>query len=134
VSEQPEVIEYHTELQGDWRLVKFGTWEISVGPDGLLMLPRYLRPQDWDDFIAAGAEAVQIGTQIIAANEAAAAKDDRRLPPGRAIVTPRGQRPPAGTVPMIITPTPGHDQPHYSTIGRPSRGMAKPFKTPGPIQ
>lgn len=132
MTEQPEIIEYHTEQQGDWRLVRFGSWEISVGPDGLLMLPRSLRPADVEDFIAAATEAAQIGASIVAANEAAAAKDDRRLPPGRAIITPRGQRAPAGTVPMLVTP--GPNQP-YSTIGRPSRGMAKPSTAgAGPIQ
>ena len=127
---QPEVIEHHTEQYGDWKLIRYGSWEISVGPDGLLRLPNLLRPADVDDFLAAATEAAKIGAQIITANQAAAAQDDRRLPPGRAIVTPRGQRPPAGAAPMIVTP---RGQP-YSTIGRPSRGMAKPSIPAGPIQ
>ena len=35
---------------GDWHLVTYGTWQISIGPDGLIMLPRHLHPREHEDF------------------------------------------------------------------------------------
>jgi len=101
-----------------WHLVTHGTWEVSVGPDGLLMLPRHLHPREVDDFIAAAAIAAQIGADIIAENGQKSRKDVRLRATARrggAIVT-EGE-PPDGTVRMQVS-----QQQTAATIGRPRRG------------
>jgi hypothetical protein len=102
---------------GDWQLVTHGTWQISVGPDGLLMLPRHLHPREWDDFVAAGTIAKQVGNDVIAANSHKARKDNRRLPTRRGAIVTEGE-PPAGTVRMNVS-----QQQAAATIGRPRRGQ-----------
>ena len=43
---------------GGWHLVEKGTWQVSVSPDGMIMLPRHLHPLEIADFCAAAAGAV----------------------------------------------------------------------------
>jgi outer membrane biosynthesis protein TonB len=102
---------------GDWQLVTHGTWQISVGPDGLLMLPRHLHPHEVDDFIAAATIAKQVGADVIAANNHKARKDNRRLSTRRGAIVTEGE-PPAGTVRMNVS-----QQQAAATIGRPRRGQ-----------
>lgn len=102
---------------GDWQLVTHGTWQISVGPDGLLMLPRHLHPREVDDFIAAATIAKQVGTDVIAANSHKARKDNRRVSARRGAIVTEGD-PPAGTVRMNVS-----QQQAAATIGRPRRGQ-----------
>ena len=111
---------------GVWQLVTYGSWQISIGPDGLLMLPRHLAPSEVADFCACATVAALIGAAVIADNEARAAGDNRALPPGRAIIA-QGS-PPPGATPMILTAGPGKLPPNQlaqrdrATIGRPKRG------------
>jgi hypothetical protein len=105
---------------GAWRLITYGTWQISISPDGLLMLPRHLHPREWADFVACGSLAANTAAQVVAENAARGALDDRSLPPGRAIVT-EGP-PPAGALRMITTPGPNQPaQRDRASIGRPRR-------------
>lgn len=102
---------------GDWQLVTHGAWQISVAPDGLMMLPRHLHPREWDDFVAAGTIAKQVGADVITANTHKARKDQRRLPTRRGAIVAEGE-PPAGTVRMNVS-----QQQAAATIGRPRRGQ-----------
>ena len=124
--DEPDGDEPTVKEWGDWKVVGAGTWEISISPDGLLQLPRHLHPREVDDFVRAATHATKIANEMIAANEARAEGDDRSIPPARAIVTEG--RPPAGTVPMMITPGPNQPQTSQASraaIGRPRiRGPA----------
>lgn len=51
-----------TTLANGWSLVRHGSWEVSVAPDGLIMLPRHLQPDEVQDFIAAVSQAAVVGT------------------------------------------------------------------------
>lgn len=110
---------------GVWRLVGYGTWEVSVGPDGLLRLPAHLHPREVADFIAAATEAAKVGLAVIAENTEKAGRDDRRLPPARAIV--REGPPPAGAMRMLTRPGPNQPQ---GSIGR-RRNGGRPIAPPG---
>ena len=114
--EAPPPAEPSVESYGDWKLVTSGNWQVSISPDGLLMLPRHLHPRDWADFVNAGNVAARLGAEMIAENIEKAKNDDRRPAPARAIVTESGTPPPAGTLPMLITP--GPNPPPQATIGR----------------
>jgi hypothetical protein len=109
-----------------WRLVTVGTWQISIAPDGLLMLPRHLHPRECPDFIAALSAAAIIGATVVTENAARGARDNRRLPPARAIVREgpdRHTRTP-GLMPMLTTPGPNpppRTQAGNAAIGRPHR-------------
>lgn len=61
---QPTVSAYP---QG-WHLVEHGTWQVSVAPDGLVMLPRHLHPDEIEDFCKAAMAAADVGSSIRAAN------------------------------------------------------------------
>jgi hypothetical protein len=100
---------------GAWHLVTRGSWQVSVGPDGLLMLPRHLHPDEWDEFVASAEIAKDVGQQVIAANNAKEQAAPTGLSSRRAIVT-QGP-PPAGTVRMQATTA--HQR--AATIGRPKR-------------
>lgn len=62
-----------------WSLVTVGCWQISVGPDGLIMLPRSLRPEDVEDFVCAAQAAAEIGAQVRSENARRGAKDEAVL-------------------------------------------------------
>ena len=111
---EPEGDEPTVREWGDWKAVRCGNWEISVSPDGLLMLPRHLHPREFADFVKAGTHAAKIGAEMIAANQQRAQGDDRSIPDARAIVTEG--RPPAGMMPMLVTA--GPNQPLRGSIGR----------------
>jgi len=83
---------------GDWHLVTHGTWQISVGPDGLLMLPRHLHPRELDDFVRCAQVAKDVGNQVVAANEKKAQEATQKpaLSARRAIIA-QGPPPPGAT-------------------------------------
>jgi hypothetical protein len=117
---------------GVWKLITYGGWQISVGPDGLVMLPRHLHPREWADFVAAGSIAASVAAQTVAENAEKSARAARALPPARAIVRdgPTRRQPAAGLMPMAITPGPNPPSvPRKSAIGRPRRG--RPIAPPG---
>lgn len=107
-------------LPNGWALVRSGTWEISVGPDGLLMLPRHLDPREVADFIASATAAAEEGARVIEENKANETPLGD-LPPRRAMVTPAGQIPP-GATPMTVSAV-GSNQRPVGSIGRRGRNQ-----------
>lgn len=93
-------------LPNAWHLVRFGAWEVSVDPQGMLRLPAVLHPDEAMDFSIAARTAAEVGTRVIAENAARAAKTGSELPKGAVIV--REGPPPPGALRLP-----------YSTIGRP---------------
>ena len=104
---------------GDWHLITYGTWQISVGPDGMLMLPRHLHPNELADFAGAAQVAADIGNQVIADNERRKPAQSVKLNSRSAILT-EGP-PPPGTVRMRMTT----GQQRSAAIGRPKRTKAR---------
>ncbi|MCV7174946.1 hypothetical protein [Mycolicibacterium sphagni] len=105
----------------DWHLVEHSGWQVSVGPDGLIMLPRHLTPEEVADFCAAATAASRVGAQVRADNEARAAGDNR-TPVPRTRLT--GGATPAGHAKAIVKAT-GTPAPR-SSIGRRRGTAAKP--------
>jgi len=48
-------------IPGGYHLVTCGEWQVSVMNDGMISLPRLVRPQDVDDFCIAMAAAKEVG-------------------------------------------------------------------------
>jgi len=126
--EPPDGVTYFPENQ--WSLVDAGAWEISVGPDGLLTLPRSLIPEEVSAFIASATLAARWGAQVREWNQ------QHILPvpeltgvPPKAIVTEIGTPPPPGTVPMTVTSGPNQPAPTGS-IGRRKRAAVNPSVNP----
>jgi hypothetical protein len=111
---------------GDWHLVTYGGWQISVAPDGLLMLPRHLHPRECDDFVGAVTAAAKVGAQVIADNQARGETDDRSLPP---TVIVREGPPPAGARRMVTATGPNLPQAARASIGRARRNGVRPRGT-----
>lgn len=83
-------------LDSGWTLVTAGNWQISVGPDGLVQLPRHLVPREVADFLAACEKAAEVGAEVIANNEAAAAGQKATPLPSTLIIN--SGEPPASAV------------------------------------
>jgi hypothetical protein len=113
---EPEAPPTVERFPNGWSLITVGSWQISVGPDGLLMLPRHLHPSEVADFCAAATTAAEEGARIVKENKEREAATPLVIPDSRAIVTEAGQEPAAGTVPMVVRE--GYDQPAAATIGR----------------
>ena len=82
-----------------WSLVQAGGWEVSIGPDGMIMLPRHLSPEEVPDFVAAIAAAAAVGAEnkaVVNAADAPPALDStlvvqasgEPLPPGAVQLQP----------------------------------------------
>ena len=85
-----------TTLSNGWSLVRHGTWEVSIGPDGLIMLPRHLLPEEVEDFISAITQAAAVG-----AAKQQHVKDQPELPPAPTstlVVTGGAREVPSGAV------------------------------------
>jgi hypothetical protein len=76
-----------------WSQIEYGCWSISVGPDGLLMLPRHLAPEEVQDFVGACLAASEVGVRVRKANAKRAENDDRTLPKSLIRVASRGATP-----------------------------------------
>lgn len=48
---------------GDYALVTFGGWQVTVMPDHTISLPRLVRPEDVDDFCGAMAAAKEVALE-----------------------------------------------------------------------
>lgn len=57
-------------VPGGYHLVTYGEWQVSVMNDGMISLPRIVRPQDIDDFISAMLAAKEVALKQQAENEA----------------------------------------------------------------
>lgn len=88
-----------TTLSNGWSLVRSGTWEVSVAPDGLIMLPRHLQPDEIEDFIGAVTQAAAVGT-----SKQEALRQQPELPPAAPSTLVIGAREaPSGAVPIRAT-------------------------------
>lgn len=80
-------------IPGGYHLVTCGGWQVSVLSDGMISLPRIVRPQDVDDFIGAMQAAKDVGLKqqeenAKAENAQLAARKAAQQPDG----TPRQMR------------------------------------------
>jgi hypothetical protein len=109
---------------GGWHLVEKDTWQVSVSPDGLLMLPRHLHPREVEEFCAAAMSAVGVAKLQIELNDGKTTPQptEEELAQNGVRITERGADEPEGTVPVMVTPRAANGQAHRSAIGRP-RGV-----------
>jgi hypothetical protein len=105
-----------------WTLVTAGSWQISVAPEGLLMLPRHLVPAEVGDFCAAALAAAEEGAAKIKENQEN--ETPMGVPPPAVAVT-EGPPPPGYTAMPVIG---GPNQPPgpTSSIGRRTRNPRAP--------
>jgi hypothetical protein len=112
---------------GGWHLVEKGPWQVSVSPDGMIMLPRHLHPLEIADFCAAAVGAAKVA-EIVLRNNA-----QKNTPPptleelqqiGNVIVTERGAGEPQGAARMVTTPRVAQER--AATIGRPAASRRDP--------
>jgi hypothetical protein len=89
---------------GTWHLVEYGGWQISVAPDGLLMLPRHLHPTEVEEFCAAALAAAEVGSKTLAENAAKTTPQPtaEELAQTTGVIVKEGP-PPPGAVKMQIT-------------------------------
>lgn len=110
VRRAPATVQKHE----DWHLVTYGGWQISVAPDGLIMLPRHLHHEDVEGFAGCMAVARDVAATVVASNSKLqlAAQDGAGLSSRRAILSQGG--PPEGAVRMRSVSA----QQRSSVIGR----------------
>lgn len=122
-------------LENGWSLVEFGCWNVSVGPDGLVMLPRHLVPEEVEDFVGACLAAAEVGKRVRAANVKAAESDDRSLPESLIHVGPGGSAP-SGAVRLAGVAGANQYRTSLPPRAQPSeQGLAEPMvQAPGPHQ
>ena len=104
---------------GEWQVVTAGGWQISIGPDACIQLPRQVHPADAEGFAEAFTIAQQVALDVFHGNRAAASTDDRAPAPRTALV--HQGTPPAGTIRMPVQ----QRQSDQATIGRPNRRSNK---------
>lgn len=85
-----------------WSLVQHGNWEVSIGPDGLVMLPRHLAPEEIADFIGAVTKAAELSTELQAEAQAATGTPTPGLS-STLVIQESGQPLPAGAVPLQLS-------------------------------
>jgi hypothetical protein len=129
--EPPERVAKVQSFPNGWHLVTCGTWQISVGADGLIMLPRHLHPGEVEDFCTAAVAAAQVGAKVVEENFKGL-KPVGPLPSGGPLVT-EGP-PPPGYVRMPITPRGSSPQERAATIGRTKRQQRDPRQPRVPQQ
>jgi hypothetical protein len=103
-------------VAGNWHLVEYGTWQVSVGPDGLLMLPRYVHPREINDFVGAMLAAAEVGEKVVRENQENATELGE-ITDAPTVITEGA--PPPGYVPLVISAR--SEQEAAATIGRPKR-------------
>lgn len=82
------------DIAGGYHLVTYGEWQVSVMNDGMISLPRIVRPQDVDDFVQAMLAAKPVGLAQQETNEAAAATQRKQIGVGRANASLRNRSAP----------------------------------------
>lgn len=115
-----------------WHLVEAGDWQVSVAPDGLLMLPRHLHPAEVADFCEAALAAADVGHAVVRANDAKTTPTPEVEALGTSLFVARtGESAPG--VKMQVTARGGPR--HETAIGRPkgSRDPREP-RTPAAPQ
>src|ERR1700757_1955526 len=101
-------------------LVTHATWQISVAPDGLLMLPRHLHPDEVEDFVRCALVAKDIGAGVINENNLKTPAPTAGLN-GRGAIIQHGT-PPPGTTRMRVTSA----QQRAASVGREKRREGDP--------
>jgi hypothetical protein len=113
--EAPPIPPARVQKSGDWHLVTHASWEVSVHPDGMLMLPRHLHPHEVDDFVRCIMTAKDIGAGVIKDNREKTPAANPRLNTRQAIVGHGGA--PSGTARMQVTSR----QHRAASVGRDKR-------------
>jgi len=109
-----------------WHLVEAGVWQVSVAPDGLLMLPRHLHPREAADFAAAIVAAADVGHEVIKANAAKTSPQPAvEALSGSTFVTPSAD-PTPGVKMLIQQRGPAHQSAIGRTKGQPRRDPRQP--------
>ena len=112
---------------GGWHLVEKGVWQVSVSPDGLIMLPRHLHPREAAEFCESVQGAAQVAEIVVRNN------DKKTKPPptleelqqiGSVIVTERGADEPQGAARMVTTPRVAQER--SAAIGRTTASRRDP--------
>jgi hypothetical protein len=111
-----------------WHLVEYGTWQVSIAPDGLLMLPRHVHPREVQDFVSAMLAAAEVAEKARESYENDRKKLDLSKLPGDSLIVTEGP-PPPGAVKAVITSREGAVEPR-SSIGRTKRGRAATVRDP----
>lgn len=101
-----------TAVPNGWHLVEHGTWQISVGPDGVIRLPLHLSHDDVPDFVAAITAAADHASNVASMLKANSPADSA---PVRTMMAS-----PSGTTPAGYTKVHGqpHNPPLRGSIGR----------------
>lgn len=114
-----------------WSLVQHGSWEVSIGPDGMISLPKHLAPDEVEDFLAAVAKAAQVGAETQSANRSATPapgmpstlvvqESGQPLPPGAVRLTPSaGVSMSEGAAPVRLDPSDPTATEKSATLPRP---------------
>lgn len=102
-----------------WHLVEAGTWQVSVAPDGLLMLPRHLHPSEVADFCAAAMAAADVGHEVIKANEEKTTPVEAVEALASSTFVKHTAEPQQPGIKMLVQQRTGPK--HQSAIGRPKR-------------
>jgi hypothetical protein len=113
-----------------WKLVEYAGWEVSIGPDGLIMLPRHVHPREIDEFVGAMLAAAPVAAQVVKDNQKQLKKVDLNNLPSDAAIVSEGP-PPPGAVPMVVAES---GSAAAGTIGRPKRRDPRAPRTTPPLQ
>jgi hypothetical protein len=100
-----------------WHLVETGSWQVSVAPDGLIMLPRHLHPEEVADFCAAVTAAADVGNKVVKDNQTAAEADMKASE--EALVMKSARR--GGGAKMQVTPRSELNETKRASIARAGR-------------
>jgi hypothetical protein len=98
-----------------WSLVQQGNWEVSIGPDHMVMLPRHLAPEEVGDFVAAITKAAELATELQAEVQATATSEAPSFS-STLVIQESGQPLPAGAV--QLQPSSGSATASGSTVQR----------------
>ena len=110
-----DVVEVEVEVEAadvqsfpnGWHLITFGTWQVSVSPDGMVRLPILAVPESVGDLVEALKVAAEVGLRVQAENQARAAAAPRsaagiNLSRGGLVV--QSGPPPAGAMRLPVAP------------------------------
>lgn len=88
-----------------WHLITYGTWQVSVSPDGMVRLPILAVPDSVGDLVEALKVAAEVGLRVQAENEARAAASPRTgISLSRGGLVIQSGQPPAGAMRLPVVP------------------------------
>lgn len=103
-----------------WHLVENGAWQVSVAPDGLIMLPRHLHPEEVADFCAAVTAAADVGNKVVLDNQTAAEADMKAANEALSMKSRRSTGKSSGAK-MVVTPRSELNETKRASIARAGR-------------